>query len=295
MDIPFTYPKIFIADARMKGENKVFGLTVPPSNNPRDCKNCAGIGAMFAFYAEAGPFDHPPATRKPVKWIEGKWYIGETREEECPVCQGAMVAYRLQETTRLDGSDLDIRIDHFLDLPGKEAARDVAINILSQAPAPAGFYTFYGDYGRGKSMLLKAITNGFREADTSAVYSTMAEALASVREFYGNDKTNAAEKLIEKFQTIRVLCLDEVDRINLTEWSKETMFRLLDYRYAAQDRMLTVLATNQAPDNLPEQLHYLASRMTEGMIVEVGGEDIRPGVAVRREMVSAAAPAGLPY
>ena len=107
-----------------------------------------------------------------------------------------------------------------------------------------------------------------------------------MREKFGDNAANAAETLIQDFRSVRVLAIDEIDRVNMTPWATETMFRLLNGRYSAQDRMLTILATNKAPAELPEQLQYLSSRMQEGIVVEISGVDVRPGVgALKRELV----------
>ena len=276
-----TWPAIFLSDARTMGTGKVIGCE-PPAPGKDDCPNCGGRGNMFAFYVDGAPPTKYPSGfySKITKFIDGKYYTGEHRAQPCPVCAGYQKTVWLTKVSRLEGSDLAIRIDHFQPMHGKEAARDVAINLLTQTPYPYGFYTFYGEYGVGKTMLLKAVVNGFRVAEVTAAYTSMADLLAEVREQYGSDAKNAAETLIQDFRAVRVLAIDEIDRVNMTLWATETMFRLLNGRYEAQERMLTVLATNKGPNEMPEQLHYLASRMTEGLVVEVGGVDVRPGVSV---------------
>ena len=66
-------------------------------STPRSmCENCAGIGYVFAFVAEAGPFRDPPALAYKTQvmtsvddpmygWV---WYIGMSIGGACPVCKG---------------------------------------------------------------------------------------------------------------------------------------------------------------------------------------------------------------
>jgi len=281
----YQWPSIFLSDARVKGEGKVIGCE-PQAPYRDDCPNCGGLSNMIAFYVDSGPYQNPPGAPrgKAIKWINGSWFIGGLHSEPCPVCAGFQKHTWLLRMSRLEGLDQEIRLEQFMSMKGKEAAKDIAASLLSQTPYPAGFCTFYGEFGVGKSMLLKALVNGFRVAEVTAAYSTMADLLAEVRDEFGSDARNAAETLIQEFRSVRVLAIDEIDRVNMTPWASETMFRLLNGRYSAQDRMLTVLASNSAPAQLPEQLQYLASRMTDGIIIEIGGMDVRPGIGIKREI-----------
>jgi hypothetical protein len=60
------------------------------------CENCAGLGYLYAFVAEAGPFRDVPTmvdkemvitsvTDEMYGWV---WYVGKTIGGACPVCKG---------------------------------------------------------------------------------------------------------------------------------------------------------------------------------------------------------------
>jgi chromosomal replication initiation ATPase DnaA len=85
-------------------------------------------------------------------------------------------------------------------------------------------------------------------------------------------------------ESLPVLCIEEVDRVNLTGWARETLHRLLDARYNQRRELLTVLASNLAPEQLPADFGYLASRMRGGQVVEVAGLDMRPAIAMRERV-----------
>ncbi|GIV86604.1 MAG: hypothetical protein KatS3mg054_0633 [Chloroflexus sp.] len=55
--------------------------------------------------------------------------------------------------------------------------------------------------------------------------------------------------------------------------ARQMVFRLLDVRYERRDALLTLLALNTNPDKF--ELGYLASRMSGGLVIEVGGADMR--------------------
>ncbi len=79
----------------------------------------------------------------------------------------------------------------------------------------------------------------------------------------------------------RVLAVDEISEISLTDWSRQTLFRLLDSRYNERDNLLTVLALKPDPGNLPDDLAYLSSRISGGVPVEVAGPDMRGVQGIR--------------
>lgn len=270
------WPVEFIADAKTKGANKVFGLEY--GTGAGSCANCSGLGAMYAFYVESGPLAHAPGQGKIGKYLPdfGGWYVGETKSAPCPVCQGDSRALWLRKVCGLEGEALNKRLGDFSLALGKERAHQVAVRLLSQTPNPIGFVTFWGGYGVGKSLLLSILVNSFRVAGILSVYTTTADMLGSVRETFGNDSVDAAETLIREHRNVRVLAIDEYDRVNLTPWAQETLFRVLDYRYRNMSSSLTILAANVNPEMVDGPLAYLTSRMTEGEIVHVGGTDMRP-------------------
>ena len=236
-----------------------------------DCPNCGGLGMMSAFVvADTAPKD----ANLVLSVVDGKTRLGYRVRAHCPVCKGDARAAYLIRFSGLSGADLDIRLDQFDALNGKVAAKKRAGELLALTPNPAGFVTFYGGFGAGKTMLLKALVNGYRLAGIPAVYTTLADILAEARSSFGDPTQDAAEKLIRRYRHHRALAIDEIDRINLTGWAQETAFRLLDSRYQDRSIVLTVLATNADPANMPAGLEYLGSRMAEDMTL-VGGLDMR--------------------
>ncbi len=264
-----TWPAELMGLARQL-PGKVWGQVKEPSFLS-DCPNCGGIGMMAVFIiADVAPKGYNLV----LHVVEGRTRLGYFQRAFCPVCKGdARTAYLIR-FSGLMGADLDIRIDHFQALNGKVAARRRGGELLAMTPSPTGFVSFYGGFGVGKSFLLKALVNGYRLAGLAAVYTTMAEILAEARSMFGDPSQDAAESLIRRYRHHRALAVDEIDRINLTGWAQETAFRLLDARYQARDTVLTMLATNCDPANMPAGLEYLGSRMAEDMVL-VGGLDMR--------------------
>lgn len=248
-----------------------------------ECMNCGGGGFMYAFLKEGGPYRRPfNNTKQTLKYLDDGWYTGETHSDYCPVCSGNKREEFLLRNCGIEGGDLNLRLEKFkVEKRGfaeKAAAKEVATYVLSDGTTthPNGFVTFWGEYGVGKTLLLKMLINGFRLCGKLACYISAADMLAEVRSTFGTD--TPSETMIAFYRDVPVLCVDEVDRVNVTQWTQETLFRVLDWRHQHKGRLLTVLATNTNPTLMSESFQYLASRMSEGMVQEVGGVDVRPAL-----------------
>lgn len=279
----YVYPQQFMAD--QAAGRKVI-LCEPPAVPPLGgCPNCGEMGYLYAFYVKGGPYKSPP--REAAAYVDGEgWYAGNRQGIACPICNGGKLAEFLARNCGLRQEDLSLHFDNYRPRPGNEDARSVAAHLLSMTPLPAGFVTYYGDYGVGKSRLLMTLVNGFRRANVYAVYARLADLLAEVRSGFGdNNPTQAAESLLARFQDVRCLAIDEVgpDKVNLTPWARETVFRLLDGRYANMKVMLTVLASNTPPEQLGVDWGYVGSRMMGGIVCLLSGDDIRPAVGAQEK------------
>jgi hypothetical protein len=285
LDAPNAFPILpaEIVPVRGRDRNQVYREVLP-----KDCPNCGGSGSMMVYVSQAGPFEQTRGWKD--KWLDlpdGKsgWYTGELKVAPCPCCRGSRVSDFLGRNSGLKDQDLAVGLDGFKAsglFAKKTAAREQAASLIAMAQRANGICTFWGGYGCGKSHLLKAIVNGFRQVRVMAQYQVMADLLSDIREQFGSDKGAVrAEEMIANFQRVKVLCIDELERINPTDWAKETLFRLIDARYDRPD-LLTVLASNIQPEALAPEFGYIASRMSSGAIVEVPGPDMREFLGKRR-------------
>ena len=76
-----------------------------------------------------------------------------------------------------------------------------------------------------------------------------------------------------------MLCVDELDKVNQTDWALELQTALIDIRYRTglEGTTGTVFAMNTSPDTLPG---WIASRMRDGrnVVVENPDADMRPAM-----------------
>jgi DNA replication protein DnaC len=260
------------------------------------CPNCGGHENMRVYIPTAGPFRSPNGAK--ATWLDfpddkskNGWYTYDLHIAHCPVCRRNGMAEYLQRNSGLKGADLELTLSGFSTtgtLAAKQTAKDQAAALLAMNRKPGGIYTFWGSYGCGKSHLLKAIVNGFRLMGVMSQYQVMSEMLAAIRERFGDEKGGvSAEEVIDNLQQVKVLCIDELDRANLTSWAKETIFRLVDARYNRPD-LATVFATNTDPQDLSGEFGYIVSRMKAGVILEIPGPDVREALGLKAQQVHGA-------
>lgn len=154
---------------------------------------------------------------------------------------------------------------------GNRAACEAALALVHH---PRQFLTLTGPTGVGKSMLQGAIITEALASGFSAYYTTMADLLDGLRASFKPDAVAEYEPQWERLKRVRVLCIDEVDRFNATDWAQEKLFQLISARYDYGDDRLTCFASNASIDAFPA---YLQSRMRDRQcgLFELTGMDVR--------------------
>lgn len=145
-----------------------------------------------------------------------------------------------------------------------------------------GMVMLIGGYGQGKTLVGKILIAEALRQGKSAAYANMARILDDIRLAFDSPEAKSTELIrrMDWWNGLRVLFIDELDKMNRTDWAQERMFELLDRRYtrAVREEALTVVATNSALDDLDG---YLRSRLMDnrlGPIVELQGADGRLSV-----------------
>lgn len=142
-----------------------------------------------------------------------------------------------------------------------------------------GLIVLRGTFGQAKTLVGKIMTATALLSGKSAAYANMSRILDDIRLAYDSQEAKTTELLrrMDWWVARDVLFIDEIDRVNGTDWAEERMFQLVDQRWtrAVREEALTVVATN-AP--VKELDGYLQSRIKDnrlGPIVELNGTDGR--------------------
>lgn len=188
----------------------------------------------------------------------------------CPDCIGWRQAERLQAMCGLN--DAERKITLFSIAPnGQDTTRMVqaAQTFIAQ---PAGFLTIYGSCGNAKTLILQAVVNAMLSQGVAAIYTTFYDLVNWIREAYNDRENESAWRRVKRLQDVRVLCIDELDKVKQSEWVSEVETQLLDARYRDGIAGLsgTLLAMNGNIDLLSD---HLESRLRDGRNVLIQNND----------------------
>lgn len=197
----------------------------------------------------------------------------------CNVCDIPSRIQWLLDHCGLVDAELDYRLDGWQ--PGNWAdgerrqQRIKAMNQMRQAIAKrTGFYTFWGDFGAGKSYALTIICNELRKELFETYYTSFVGILDHLRSLFAARKDTSY--YWERLGTVPVLAIDEVTRFDDSKgWAREKLFALVEERYRHKKSQLTIFSTNDDPNNVlatEDDLGYLFSRMREGQVIELRGD-----------------------
>lgn len=142
-----------------------------------------------------------------------------------------------------------------------------------------GMIALLGTYGQGKTLVGKILIAKALNSGRRAAYANMSQILDNIRLAFDEKELKNQELLrrMEHWISLDVLFIDELDRVNGTDWALDRMFQLLDQRYtrAIREQSLTVVASNKKDDELDG---YLVSRLKDrrlGPVVYLDGDDAR--------------------
>jgi hypothetical protein len=208
------------------------------------CERCGGVGI---YLRRPRPGEYVPGHKLDTN---GRFPV------VCELCGDTSgPARELERMSMLSGDDLKITFADYWErihgsAPLEKAKARLRIN---------GFLVFSGNYGAGKSHMLKAIVNEARTAGRLAVYTTLPNLLDKLRRSMRPDSPDNIDDLWDNLLTCSVLALDEIDKTYETPWAAERLQLLAESRYNDWTDKLTVWALNDW-GKLPG---YLKSRLLD--------------------------------
>ncbi|MGI5891956.1 MAG: ATP-binding protein [Bacillota bacterium] len=122
---------------------------------------------------------------------------------------------------------------------------------------------FEGDVGRGKTFLAAAIANKLLENDVDTLFLVVPEFLEQLRYTYQNDSQSNESQLMNKAANVPVLILDDLGAHNFSDWTKNKIFTLINYRLNHQ--LPCVITSNLSID----QLNNVIDSRTVSRIMEI--------------------------
>lgn len=156
-----------------------------------------------------------------------------------------------------------------------------ASEAVSKAPAKAYNPLFiYGPVGLGKTHLLHAIGNAIEQKDKPYVLK-----LVSCEKFT-NDlinaiKMRAVEKFRQKYRTVDVLMVDDVQFLAGKEQTQEEFFHTFNDLYNLNKQI--ILTSDRPPKEIPTLEDRLRTRFEWGLISDIQAPDLETRIAILQQ------------
>jgi hypothetical protein len=227
-------------------------LWVAPSQMPMggSCENCRGMGLILI---ECGR----DADGKPNRTT---W--------PCPACSAPEDLDPSERALAICGVPADRR-GYTLEWTRRINASNGAKLESLIAHDPAGWVWMQGDYGTGKTGAACAVVNALARIGVNARYTTVGSLVQQL--FAALDRHSVADE-VNGASAWKALVLDEADRMS-GDWSHSQMFEILNRRYEARSRALTVIVTNSTLDG--QEWGYLRDRLNDATRITMTGRSLR--------------------
>lgn len=158
---------------------------------------------------------------------------------------------------RFDSFDLDYYNSGSLDQEHSlkaqkalKAAQDFCRNVLNN-PHEIGLL-FSGSVGSGKTFLAAAIANVLIEQQTKLLFLVVPDLLDELRATYDSKSETSEYDLLDIARTIPVLILDDLGAHNYTDWTRNRLYTILNYR--TNEQLPTIITTNLSFDEIETYL-----------------------------------------
>ena len=161
---------------------------------------------------------------------------------------------------------------------------------LAVAESPGESYNplyIYGGPGLGKTHLMHSIGHFIQENDPNAkiIYVTSEEFTNEVIESIRSGNAAAMNKLREKYRTIDVLMVDDVQFIIGKESTQEEFFHTFNALHSARKQI--ILTSDKPPKDMETLEERIRSRFEWGLMADIGTPDYETRMAILRKKVEA--------
>lgn len=142
------------------------------------------------------------------------------------------------------------------------AAKEFVSNtVKGEKHEPPGLILI-GNVGSGKTHLAAAVSNSLKELNIQVVFAVVPDLLDEMRATFNKNEDLTENDILDGAKKAGVLILDDLGAHNYTEWTRNKLFSLLNYRLAHS--LPVVITTNLDMDELEEHLgERTTSRIVE--------------------------------
>ncbi len=215
-----------------------------------DCPICHGVG----YYRLDVPLGHPDF---------GKMQICTCRQGQV----SQFIHRKLFALSNLESLS-HLTFENFLPrghvglLPAQAESLEYAYNQARQfAQTLKGWLLLQGGYGCGKTHLAAAIANFTVSMGVPTLFLTVPDLLDTLRFAY-DDPEATFEERFNDIRNAPLLVMDDFGTQNATEWAREKLFQILNYRYI--NKLPLVVTSNLVLEEIEERIR---SRLGDPQLV----------------------------
>lgn len=158
-----------------------------------------------------------------------------------------------------------------------ELAHAASLSITKQVGTLYNPLFIYGPVGLGKTHLLQAVGNHFLQSEEELVIRYISSE-RFIRDFISAIKTRTTERFKERYRSIDVLLIDDIQFIAGKETSQEELFHTFNELSGRGSQI--VFSSDRPPHAIPELEDRLRSRFEGGMIADIQQPDFETRVAI---------------
>lgn len=139
---------------------------------------------------------------------------------------------------------------------------------------------FYGESGLGKTHLLHAIGNSIKERDPKSVvlYQT---ADRFVNEFINAIRFDKIHKFKDKYRSVDVLLIDDIQFISNKEQTQEAFFHIFNSLYDMHKQI--VFSSDSVPQDIQGVAERLRSRLAWGLVADIRAPELETKIAILKK------------
>ena len=255
----------------------------PPPRSMHQCVECGDLGWRYARPGEmvaVESFDHSQMTFRLVEADVGLYAI------PCEHCVKQRIdrqTIELQEVSELTDQEKLYRLTSIV-TKNRADTKTMVDACQEMLAGNASMLTIWGTNGNAKSVALIAMVNEFLDRGIPAMYVPSYDLLNWLQDAFHNGeiKSESMYARLERVKFIRMLAVDELQGIKVTDWRLEQLRNIVDRRWRdGQDgTSFTLFAMNEDPATLEPRIW---SRLRDGRnamsgapVIENNDSDMRP-------------------
>lgn len=158
-----------------------------------------------------------------------------------------------------------------------ELAHAAAMSIVNNPGTTYNPFFVYGGVGLGKTHLIQAIGNEIikRNRLVKAKYTSSEKFMGEILEALKNQEM---QKLKDKYRSVDLLIMDDIQFIAKTEKMQEEFFHLFNSLYEKNKQI--IISSDRPPRAIPTLEERLKSRFEGGMMADIGQPDVETRITI---------------